>query len=60
MKKNVVKYSQFYVDNKTSSKLKAAGLPVAEFDGGVNIWGKSLEDLRAASCSVKNEVRGES
>jgi hypothetical protein len=26
----------------------------------VNIWGKSLEDLRAASCSVKNEVRGES
>ncbi len=49
VEKNVVKYTQFHVDNKTSAGLKAAGLPMAEFDGGVNIWGKSLEDLMAVS-----------
>jgi hypothetical protein len=57
VKKNVLKYSQFHVDNKTSAGLKTAGLPMAEFDGGVNIWGRSLEELMAVSSS-KRRSRG--
>jgi hypothetical protein len=29
--------------------MAALGLPVSEYDGGVNIWGASVEDLMAAS-----------
>ena len=47
----VVKYSQFHVDNATSQGLKEAGLPIAEFDGGVNIWAASNEDLMSVSPS---------
>jgi hypothetical protein len=35
------------VDNPTSVGLKAAGLPVAEYDGGVNFWMRSVEDFVA-------------
>ena len=45
MKKNVVKYMQFHVDHRTSEGLKAAVLPIAEYDGGVEIWARSLEEL---------------
>lgn len=49
VQKNIVKYSQFHVDNKTTEGLRAHGLPVSEFDGGVNMWGDSVEDLMAVS-----------
>jgi len=42
-----VKYSQFHVDNATSEGLKAHGLPIAEYDGGVNIWARNMEELMA-------------
>jgi hypothetical protein len=35
------------VDNLTSEGLKATGLPVAEYDGGVNFWVRSVEDFMA-------------
>jgi hypothetical protein len=35
------------VDNPTSEGLKAAGLPIAEYDGGVNFWVRSVEDFMA-------------
>jgi hypothetical protein len=35
------------VDNPTSEGLKAAGLPVAEYDGGVNLWVRSVEHFMA-------------
>jgi len=57
VKKNVLKYSQFHVDQKTSNGLKASGLPMAEFDGGVNIWGRSLEELMAVRCLAKKVVQ---
>jgi hypothetical protein len=41
----VVKYTQFHVDHATSEGLKAAGLPIGEFDGGVEIWARSIEEL---------------
>ncbi|TVY60737.1 hypothetical protein LSUE1_G007921, partial [Lachnellula suecica] len=44
---NVLRYSQFHVDNSTSAGLKAAGLPMAEYDGGVNIYAASVEELMA-------------
>ena len=47
----VVKYSQFHVDHNTSQALKAAGLPIAEYDGGVNIWAASNDDLMSVRCS---------
>ena len=30
---------------RTSEGLKAAGLSIAEFDGGVEIWARNLEEL---------------
>jgi hypothetical protein len=56
LKKNVIKYSQFHVDQKTSGQLTAAGLPMAEFDGGVNIWGRSLEELMAVKLLGQTSV----
>jgi len=47
VQENVVKYSQFHVDNATSEGLKAHGLPIAEYDGGVNIWARNMEELMA-------------
>ncbi|CZT13433.1 uncharacterized protein RCO7_00647 [Rhynchosporium graminicola] len=47
VKKHVLKYTQFHVDEKVSEGLRAAGLPIAEYDGGVQIWGRSVEDLMA-------------
>ena len=54
VQQNVVRYTQFHADEKTAAGLKAAGLPMADFDGGVNIWGRSLEELMAVSdvCEV--------
>lgn len=52
VKTNVLKYTQFHVDNTVSEGLKAAGLPISEFDGGVNIWGKSAEDIMAVSWAL--------
>ena len=48
----VLKYSQFHVDNTTSKALKASGLPIAEFDGGVDIWAKTNEDLMSVSVFI--------
>jgi hypothetical protein len=42
VKKNVIKYSQFHADQKTSGQLTAAGLPMAEFDGGREYLGEEL------------------
>ncbi|KAL2075436.1 hypothetical protein VTL71DRAFT_379 [Oculimacula yallundae] len=47
VKKHVLKYTQFHVDEKVSEGLRAAGLPMAEYDGGVQIWGRSVEELMA-------------
>ena len=47
IEKNIVKYTQFHVDHQTSEGLKAHGLPIAEYDGGVEIWAKNLEELMA-------------
>ncbi|RDW64248.1 hypothetical protein BP5796_10750 [Coleophoma crateriformis] len=43
----IVKYSQFHVDAQTTAGLRAAGLPLAEFDGGVEMWADSVEELMA-------------
>jgi hypothetical protein len=44
--KKAVKYSQFHLDNNTFvGSLRAVGLPMAGCDGGVNIWGRSLEEF---------------
>jgi len=56
VKKNVIKYSQFHIDQKTSGQLTAAGLLMAEFDGGVNIWGRSLEELMGVKLLGQNSV----
>ncbi|TVY91792.1 Dehydratase [Lachnellula willkommii] len=37
----------FHVDKTTSAVLAAQGLPVAEYDGEVNRWAASLEDIMA-------------
>ncbi|EXJ90089.1 hypothetical protein A1O3_03158 [Capronia epimyces CBS 606.96] len=47
VKEKVIKYSQFHINQTVSASLTAAGLPMSEFDGEVNIWGASLEDLMA-------------
>ncbi|RDW77000.1 hypothetical protein BP6252_05053 [Coleophoma cylindrospora] len=43
----IVKYSQFHVDAPTTAALRAAGLPLAEYDGEVEMWADSMEDLMA-------------
>ncbi|MCJ1415701.1 hypothetical protein MMC32_002033 [Xylographa parallela] len=45
VQEKVLKYSQFHVDHETSSALRAHGLPIVEYDGGVNIWAATTEDL---------------
>ena len=49
VKEKVVKHSQFHVDHATSQALKEAGLPVADYDGGVNIWAANSNDLICVS-----------
>ena len=58
MKEKVVRYSQFHIDHKTSEALKAQGLPVAEYDGGVNMWANSVEDLMMVSWASSHIVIG--
>ncbi len=53
---NVLKYTQFHVDEKVSGGLKAAGLPIAEYDGGVQIWGRNLEELMAVGLAPPRTV----
>ncbi|MCJ1401106.1 hypothetical protein MMC11_004318 [Xylographa trunciseda] len=57
VQEKVLKYSQvlspkqlhlrelFHVDHDTSAALKAHGLPIVEYDGGVDIWAATTEDL---------------
>lgn len=55
MQQKVIKYSQFHIDHATSAALKAQGLPVAEYDGGVNIWAESTEELMSVSIPLRAE-----
>lgn len=52
VQEKVVKYSQFHVDHKTTEGLKAHGLPVSEYDGGVNMWADSVEDLMSVGRNI--------
>ncbi|MCJ1389885.1 hypothetical protein MMC18_002742 [Xylographa bjoerkii] len=45
VQEKVLKYSQFHVDHDTSAALREHGLPVVEYDGGVNVWAATTEDL---------------
>ena len=56
VKKNITRYSQFHVDHQTSSALKAHGLPVSNYDGGVSFWGRSVEELMAVSAPHRMRV----
>ena len=48
--------SQFHVNRQVSDALAAQGLPIVEYDGGVNVWAKSFEDLMSVSqCSHFSE-----
>jgi len=47
VQEKIIKYSQFHVDYATRSALAASGLPMAEYDGGVEMWAETLEDLMA-------------
>ena len=49
VQEKVIKYSQFHVDRETTKGLEAHGLPFVHYDGGVNIWTKSVEDMMAVS-----------
>jgi hypothetical protein len=51
VRSNLKKYVQFHVDRTVSDSLAAAGLPIAEWDGGVEMWAESLQDLMAVSPS---------
>jgi len=45
VKEKLVKFSQFHIDRGVSDTLAQAGLPVSEYDGEVNLWFASLEDV---------------
>ncbi|TVY40592.1 hypothetical protein LSUB1_G003033 [Lachnellula subtilissima] len=47
VKANVLKYSQFHVNNPVTEDLRTKGLPMAGYDGGVNIHAGSVEELVA-------------
>lgn len=42
---NLVEYMQYHVDYTTSAALRAHGLPVSNYDGGVETWGRSVDDI---------------
>lgn len=52
VKQKVIKYTQFHVDYVTAKALKPQGLPVADYDGGVNIWDETVEELMSVSFSL--------
>ncbi|KAI6084132.1 hypothetical protein F4821DRAFT_262180 [Hypoxylon rubiginosum] len=45
VRQNIVKYSQFH--SNVSVNLPQLGFTPAGYDGGVNLWARSLEDLEA-------------
>ncbi|TKA76773.1 hypothetical protein B0A49_08383 [Cryomyces minteri] len=47
VQEKVVKYNQFHVNRDVMNALASHGLPAAEYDGGVNLWANSVEDLMA-------------
>ncbi|CAD6566935.1 MAG: hypothetical protein CYPHOPRED_001279 [Cyphobasidiales sp. Tagirdzhanova-0007] len=47
VQENIVKYSQFHVDRKATQAVEAMGVPCVTYDGGADMWAKSLEDLMA-------------
>jgi hypothetical protein len=49
VQEKLVKYSQFHVNEHVSASLRSHGLPVAGYDGGVDMYGKSVEDIMAVS-----------
>ncbi|TVY13897.1 hypothetical protein LARI1_G006213 [Lachnellula arida] len=61
VKEKILKFSltritffQFRVDKTTSAVLAAQGLPVAEYDEGVNHWAASLDDIMAVGNMYKD------
>ncbi|MCJ1472655.1 hypothetical protein MMC13_001304 [Lambiella insularis] len=49
VQEKVIQYSQFHVDHQTTAALRAHDLPFADYDGGVNIWAATVEDLMSVS-----------
>ncbi|KAJ9144234.1 hypothetical protein NKR23_g6237 [Pleurostoma richardsiae] len=47
VRSNVKKYVQFHINQNVSASLAEAGLPVSEWDGGVEMWAEDLGDLMA-------------
>ncbi|OIW22638.1 hypothetical protein CONLIGDRAFT_638240 [Coniochaeta ligniaria NRRL 30616] len=47
VKEKVLKFSQFHTNRDVSIKFAALGFPISEFDGGVDIWVASVEDMVA-------------
>ena len=52
VQQKVIKYSQFHVDHGTTRSLEAHGLSFVDYDGGVNIWTNSVEDMMAVSIEM--------
>ena len=53
VQKNIVKYSQYHADEQVTSALKTEhGLPMAPYDGIVEMWGRSVEELMAVSGQI--------
>ncbi|EHL02568.1 Dimeric alpha+beta barrel [Glarea lozoyensis ATCC 20868] len=45
VQEKIIKYAQHHVNNEVSEGLKAAGLPVADYDGCAEIYARSVEEL---------------
>jgi len=52
----ITKYSQFHVNQAVSEGLRSHGLPVASYDGGVNFWANSVEDLMSVRLPQSRRV----
>ena len=53
VQKNIVKYSQYHADEQVTSALKTEhGLPMASYDGVVEMWGRSVEELMTVSARI--------
>lgn len=51
VQEKIIKYSQFHIDRAYSDELAKSGLPMAEYDGGAEMWANSKEELMSV-CNI--------